>query len=52
MISTHQLEAAEVLSDRVIVLNRGTVVASGTVAELRAQRSGTLEDIFLDITGS
>jgi ABC-type multidrug transport system ATPase subunit len=52
MISTHQLEAAEVLSDRVIVLNRGAVVASGTVSELRAQRSGTLEDIFLDITGS
>jgi ABC-type multidrug transport system ATPase subunit len=52
MISTHQLEAAEVLSDRVIVLNRGAVVASGTVADLRAQRSGSLEDIFLDITGS
>jgi ABC-2 type transport system ATP-binding protein len=52
MISTHQLEAAEALSDRVIVLNRGTVVASGTVDALRAQGTGTLEDIFLDITGS
>jgi ABC-type multidrug transport system ATPase subunit len=52
MISTHQLESAELLSDRVIVLNHGNVVASGTVEELRAQGSGSLEDIFLDITGS
>jgi ABC-type multidrug transport system ATPase subunit len=52
MISTHQLEAAEVLSDRAIVLNHGTVVASGTVEELRALGTGSLEDIFLDITGS
>jgi ABC-type multidrug transport system ATPase subunit len=52
MISTHQLEAAEALSDRVIVLNHGKLVTSGTIAELRAQGSGTLEDIFLDITES
>ena len=52
MISTHQLEAAEAVSDRVIVLNHGKLVTSGTIAELRAQGSGTLEDIFLDITGS
>jgi ABC-2 type transport system ATP-binding protein len=52
MISTHQLEAAEALSDRVIVLNHGKLVTSGTIADLRAQGSGTLEDIFLDITGS
>jgi ABC-2 type transport system ATP-binding protein len=52
MISTHQLESAELLSDRVIVLNHGNVVASGTVEELRAQGSGSLEDVFLDITGS
>jgi ABC-2 type transport system ATP-binding protein len=52
MISTHQLESAEALSDRILVLNRGTLVASGTIAELRAGHSGTLEDIFLDLTGS
>jgi ABC-2 type transport system ATP-binding protein len=52
MISTHQLEAAETLSDRAIVLNHGTVVASGTVEELRAQGTGSLEDVFLDITAS
>lgn len=52
MISTHQLESAEALSDRIIVLNAGKVVASGTIEELRAQRTGSLEDIFLDITGT
>ena len=52
MISTHQLESAETLSDRIIVLNVGKLVASGTIDELRAQRAGSLEDIFLDITGT
>jgi ABC-2 type transport system ATP-binding protein len=52
MISTHQLESAEALSDRIIVLNHGKLVASGTIEELRAQGSGSLEDIFLDITST
>ncbi len=52
MISTHQLGSAEVLSDRIIVLNHGRVVASGTIGELRAEHAGSLEDIFLDLTGS
>jgi ABC-2 type transport system ATP-binding protein len=52
MISTHQLESAEALSDRIIVLNHGKLVASGTIDELRAQGTGSLEDIFLDITST
>lgn len=52
MISTHQLESAEALSDRILVLNHGRLVASGTVEELRANHTGSLEDIFLDLTGS
>ena len=52
MISTHQLESAEALSDRIIVLNRGKLVASGTIDELRAHSAGSLEDIFLDLTGT
>jgi ABC-type multidrug transport system ATPase subunit len=51
MISTHQLESAEALSDRILVLNHGKLVASGTVEELRAHRAGSLEDIFLELTG-
>jgi ABC-type multidrug transport system ATPase subunit len=52
MIRTHQLESAEALSDRIIVLNHGKLVASGTIDELRAQGTGSLEDIFLDITST
>jgi len=52
MISTHQLESAEALSDRIIVLNHGRIVASGTIEELRAGHAGSLEDIFLDLTGT
>ena len=52
MISTHQLESAAALSDRIIVLNRGRLVASGTIGELRAHNAGSLEDIFLDLTST
>jgi ABC-type multidrug transport system ATPase subunit len=52
MISTHQLESAEALSDRIIVLNHGKLVASGTVGELRADFTGSLEDFFLEITST
>ena len=50
MLSTHQLETAEALCDRVVILNGGSVVASGTIEELHALGSGTLEDVFLAIT--
>lgn len=36
MLTTHYLEEAEALADRVVVLNRGRVVASGSVGEIRA----------------
>ena len=36
LLTTHYLEEAEALADRVVVLNRGRVVASGAIAEIRA----------------
>ncbi len=54
LISTHMLDTAERLCDRVIILKRGRLVAEGTVAELkeRLQSSGdaSLEDLFLELT--
>jgi ABC-2 type transport system ATP-binding protein len=53
LISTHQLEVAERLCDRVIIVNRGGVVAQGTVDEIREQMSAsnlTLEEMFLQLT--
>src|SRR5579862_8985356 len=54
LISTHMLDTAERLCDRVVIMNRGRLVAEGTVAELkvRLQSSGdaSLEDLFLQLT--
>jgi ABC-2 type transport system ATP-binding protein len=52
--STHILEIAERMCDRVMIINQGRIVASGTVAELRSGgtgEAGSLEDIFLELTG-
>ena len=50
LVSTHQLEVAERLCDRVVMLRRGRVVASGTIAELRGTRGdATLETLFLEL---
>jgi ABC-2 type transport system ATP-binding protein len=56
LLSTHDLEEAERLCDRVIILDRGRILAEGTPAELRAQHSeqgdgASLEDVFLRLTG-
>ncbi|MDT8340038.1 MAG: ABC transporter ATP-binding protein [Longimicrobiales bacterium] len=55
-LSTHTLEVAEALCDRIAILSRGEVIARGTMAELRALGEGEtdarLEDIFLRVTGS
>jgi ABC-2 type transport system ATP-binding protein len=51
MFSTHVLEVAEQICDRVGILAAGTLRAEGTVAELR-ERHGerSLEDVFLSAT--
>ena len=50
MISTHQIDVAEALCDRLVVLKEGTAIAAGTIAEIRARGTGSLEDIFLQMT--
>jgi ABC-2 type transport system ATP-binding protein len=49
--STHILEIAERMCDRMMIINQGRIIASGTIAELRAGGKGSLEDIFLSLTG-
>jgi ABC-2 type transport system ATP-binding protein len=54
MMSTHTLEVAETLCDRIGIIQGGKILALGTMAELRAgTASGTegLEQIFLKLTG-
>jgi ABC-2 type transport system ATP-binding protein len=55
-LSTHSLEVAEEVADRIGIIDRGELVALGTLEELR-QRAGreagaNLEAIFLRLTGA
>jgi ABC-2 type transport system ATP-binding protein len=52
-LSTHILEIAEKMCDRIGIINRARLIALGTVEELhhQARVSGSLEDIFLELTG-
>ena len=53
-LSTHTLEVAEVLCDRIAIINEGEIIALGTMDELRTQAEAGgahLEEIFLKVTG-
>lgn len=51
LLTTHYLEEAEALSDRIGIMNRGRLVALGTAEEI-VQKTGkkTFEDAFLSLT--
>jgi len=53
--STHNMEEADEVSDRVAVMNRGKLAATGTADELKAKTGkpdATLEDAFIFFTGN
>jgi ABC-2 type transport system ATP-binding protein len=62
LLTTQHLEEAEKLADRIAILHEGTIIVSGTLAELReifppaqaelVERQPTLEEIFLAIIGN
>ncbi|MBU0637789.1 MAG: ATP-binding cassette domain-containing protein [Planctomycetes bacterium] len=45
VFSTHQMEQAERLCDRIVLINRGRKVVDGTVAEIRAQFTTRMLDL-------
>jgi ABC-2 type transport system ATP-binding protein len=52
LMTTHILEIAERMADRIGVISHGRLIAEGTLAELRArtgQEGATLEDMFLSL---
>jgi ABC-2 type transport system ATP-binding protein len=54
LMSTHTLEVAETMCDRIAILHGGRIVASGNMSELQEQTSSEalgLEDVFLKLTG-
>nr|WP_330368679.1 ABC transporter ATP-binding protein [Alkaliphilus metalliredigens] len=50
--STHVLEVAEKLCDRIAIIRKGEIIACGTMEEIRGQRKQqeSLENIFLELT--
>ncbi|MCY3018149.1 MAG: ABC transporter ATP-binding protein [Planctomycetota bacterium] len=58
-LSTHTLSVAEEVADRVGILNRGRLIALGTLAEIKqahasqtGQQHEKFEDLFLDMTAT
>lgn len=53
VITTHVLEAAERMADRIGILSAGRLLAEGTLDELKRQSGkDTLEDVFLGMVGT
>lgn len=58
LVTTHDMEEAEILCDRLCVLSEGRIVAEGTPDELKASVAAkdgrdrlTMEDVYMEITG-
>lgn len=53
LLTTHHLEEADALADRIVLLARGREVASGTPAEIKTSVPGAtnLEEAYLALTG-
>jgi ABC-2 type transport system ATP-binding protein len=52
VMSTHLIDSAQALCDRLIILKNGRTVAAGMIAELQSRTATgrSLEDLFLEIT--
>ncbi|MHA4818313.1 ABC transporter ATP-binding protein [Streptomyces aculeolatus] len=55
VLTTHYLDEADALADRIVVVDHGVVVADGTPRELKQRHAGSpgasLQDAFLALTG-
>ncbi len=55
VFSTHVLEIADVICDRVVIMDAGRVVEEGGTSQLKSKAGSpgsTLEEVFLKLTGS
>ncbi len=53
LMSTHIMEIAQSLCDRIAIVDKGRIVGLGTVAELRSSGGqGSLEEVFLSLTAT
>lgn len=47
---SHMMDVVERVSDRIVLIDKGTIVADGTIEELRKDSSDSLEKIFAKLT--
>jgi ABC-2 type transport system ATP-binding protein len=47
---SHMMDVVEKVSDRIILIDKGVIIANGTIQELRADSSDSLEQIFSKLT--
>ena len=54
LLTTHYMDEADELCDRIALMHRGRVAAIGTPAELKAHvgSAATLDDVFAVLTGT
>ena len=54
LLTTHDMDEAERVCDRVAIIHHGRFIAMGTIEELKVQAGcleGSLEDVFFEMTG-
>lgn len=49
---SHMMDVVEKVSDRIVLINQGAIVANSTIEELRASEQGSLEQIFARLTAT
>jgi ABC-2 type transport system ATP-binding protein len=50
--SSHLMDIVEKISDRIILINNGIVVADGSFKTLKTENAETLEKLFAQLTGN
>ncbi|HTE32750.1 MAG TPA: ABC transporter ATP-binding protein [Chryseolinea sp.] len=50
--SSHLMDVVEKISDRIMIISNGEMIANGTFEELNQHAKGSLEKIFTDLTGN
>ena len=51
ILTTHYMEEAQRICDRVAIMDNGKIIETGTPADLIIKYGGNLEDVYLNLTG-